>query len=419
MHPPFRLEVPVRPGSINRVNLALSRVTHWVYRRPVAIVLTVLAIVLPLSLGMPRLTFESNYINAFKPETRVVQDYHFVEGRLGGIGLVSLVVPAGETLDMASLEKTRTMGRKVATIESETLGRIQVGPVARVISLATVLDPEGKLAALAPDRADDALALKLDLIAASPQGELLRSFWNPEEGCARAVVRVPEQQPAGSKAAIFARAESEAQAIFGGSAYLTGMSYLLTQTTRGIIATQWTAFAWSLGGILIMLTLAFRRLSLALLAILPSLLAVAMVLGLMGWREIKLDLATALIASVALGLSVDDTFHCLLQYRKYRLRGESFRESLFASYSVTGPGVLLSSLAVGIGFAVLRFSEFVPFSNFGTMVGIATLGSSVGNLLLLPACLSLAHRLTDKGGIKDRPSTATPASEEASTPSKP
>jgi hypothetical protein len=41
---------------------------------------------------------------------------------------------------------------------------------------------------------------------------------------------------------------------------------------------------------------------------------------------------------------------------------------------------------------VLRFSEFVPFSNFGTMVGVATAGSSLGNLVLLPACLALGNR---------------------------
>jgi predicted RND superfamily exporter protein len=54
--------------------------------------------------------------------------------------------------------------------------------------------------------------------------------------------------------------------------------------------------------------------------------------------------------------------------------------------------VLLSSIAVAIGFAALRASEFEPFVNFGTMVGIATAGSTLGNLVLLPACLTLGHR---------------------------
>ena len=65
------------------------------------------------------------------------------------------------------------------------------------------------------------------LIAASPQGDLLRSFWNPDEGQARLLVRIPEQQPAAAKASTFARAEQAARRIFGPDAYLTGMSYLL------------------------------------------------------------------------------------------------------------------------------------------------------------------------------------------------
>jgi predicted RND superfamily exporter protein len=140
-----------------------------------------------------------------------------------------------------------------------------------------------------------------------------------------------------------------------------------------------------------MLTIALRGPILALLAMLPTMLAVGLVLGLMGWLGVKLDMATALVASVALGLSVDDTFHCLLQYRRER-RTRPFLQSLFDSYAVTGPGVLLSSLAVAVGFAALRLSEFAPFSNFGTMVGIATAGSTLGNLVLLPACLTLGAR---------------------------
>jgi predicted RND superfamily exporter protein len=170
----------------------------------------------------------------------------------------------------------------------------------------------------------------------------------------------------------------------------------MTRTTQAIVATQWGTFLWSAIGILLMLTLAFRSLILAALAIMPTLLSVALVLGLMGWYRIQLDMATALVASVALGLSVDDTFHCLLQFHRQRKR--RFRQRLFESYRVSGPGVLLSSLAVAIGFAALRTSEFEPFVHFGTMVCIATAGSTLGNIVLLPACLALgATRRTSRG----------------------
>jgi predicted RND superfamily exporter protein len=391
MVPPLRLEIPVRYGSTSRVSLAMNRLTAAVYRHPGPIVFGTLIVVTPVMAGIGFIRYESNYINAFKPTTRVAQDYRYVERNLGGIGLAGLIVPVEGGISPASIEKVRALDEAVLAIEPSGGGE----GVAYVTSLATVLDPDGRLAGLDPGRRAWLLETKLDLIAASPQAELLRSFWDPENGQARTMVRLSESQPAPAKMAIFEQAEVLARGEYGDLAYLTGLSHLLTQTTRGVIETQWTTFSWATVGILIMLTLAFRGPKLAILAILPTLLSVGLVLGLMGWSGVKLDIATALVASVALGLSVDDTFHCLLQFRRLRLTS-SFEEALFSSYQVTGPGVLLSSLAVALGFTVLRFSEFVPFATFGLMVAIATAGSSLGNIVLLPACLSLADRRSSR-----------------------
>jgi predicted RND superfamily exporter protein len=234
---------------------------------------------------------------------------------------------------------------------------------------------------------------------------MLRSFWNAPTGETRLMIRLKEQQAAPDKTRIFRDATAAAAETFGPSSYLTGLSLLMTRTTQAIIATQWGTFLWSAIGILLMLTLAFRSLILAILAILPTLLSVALVLGLMGWLKIQLDMATALVASVALGLSVDDTFHCLLQFHRQRKR--RFRQRLFGSYRVSGPGVLLSSLAVAIGFAALRASEFEPFINFGTMVCIATAGSTLGNLVLLPACLTLGESWRTIRKLRRRPVPAS------------
>src|SRR5262249_32632907 len=106
----------------------------------------------------------------------------------------------------------------------------------------------------------------------------------------------------------------------------------------------------------------------------------------------KIDLSTALVASVATGLSVDDTFHCLLGWKRERRAGHSPLEALRASYAGAGPGVVLSSAAISLGFLAMIFSEFVPTANFGWLVAVATLGGSRGNLILWPACLAMVHR---------------------------
>jgi predicted RND superfamily exporter protein len=390
MLPPFPLEVPVRFGSQSRVGGAMNSMIGWVNRHPLAILGGVIAIVLPLAAGMIYVRNESNYINLFRPGSRVVRDYNMVEARLGGIGLVELIVPVGPALDQPLLAKVRRIEHAL-----DALGQGGGPRVAGVVSLATVLDPDGRLAALPAEAGARTLATKLELIAVSPQADLLKGFYNPDARRARLLIRLSERLSAPDKERIFERALAEAQATFGPESDLTGLSFLMTKTTEAILVTQWSTFLWSLAGILTMLTIALRGPVLAMLALLPTLLSVGLVLGLMGWMGIKLDMATALVASVALGLSVDDTFHCLLQFRRER-KTHSFRESLFASYSVTGPGVILSSLAVAVGFAALRLSEFIPFVYFGTMVCIATTGSTLGNLVLLPACLSLGERFRSR-----------------------
>lgn len=404
MLPPFPMEIPVRHGSKSWVSAGMNGLTNWVVRHPLRIVVGVFALVIPLTLGAFNLEFESNYINLFRPATRVVNDYHNVEARLGGIGLVEVVVPAGKTIDAAVIGKFRDLQKEIAAI------KVRGTPaVTNALSLATVLDPDDRIVKLSPGSAARTFADKLDLIGATPQAELLNGFWNAKTGDARILIRLLEQQPAPDKQAIFNQSVAAAKKVFGPTSYLTGLSYLMTRTTEAVIVTQWDTFAWSAVGILVMLALALRSLSLACLAVLPTFLSVGFVLGLMGWSGVKLDMATALVASVALGLSVDDTFHCLLQYRTQR-KTHSFAESLMVSYRVTGPGVLLSSLAVAAGFAALRLSEFAPFANFGTMVGIATAGSTVGNLVLLPACLTLGERFKDRmraPAIKPPAATAT------------
>ncbi len=383
---PDGLADPDGPGRLGF--RGVGRTTGWVYRHPTPVVVGLMALVVPVAAGMGCLTYETNYINAFKPQTRVVRDYQArrVAARRDRRGRADR---PGRGPSRPSSWAGSAPSRSACSAGSGPRASRRRRLSSRWRRCST---PTGGSPPCPSDSAARVLATKLDLIAASPQAELLGGFWNPKAAQARILVRLVEQQPAPSKAAIFAEATGLARAAFGPESYLTGLSFLMTKTTEGVIRTQWTTFFWSVLGILLMLTIALRGPVLAALAMVPTLLSVALVLGLMGWLGIKLDLATALVASVALGLV--GRRHVPLPAPVPRApASRAFEPSLFASYAVTGPGVLLSSAAVAIGFLALRFSEFVPFSNFGAMVAIATAGSTLGNVLFLPACLTLGERI--------------------------
>jgi predicted RND superfamily exporter protein len=260
-----------------------------------------------------------------------------------------------------------------------------------VISVADILLPDASLPPKNEKEAAKLLTTKLGLLGLPAQAHILGNVWNRERKQMRLLLRVREGGDARLREQRFGELLAAGRASLGEQTYLTGPSHLMSRITQSLVATATDSVAWACVMMLVMLLLALRNPLLALLALMPTLLAVGSVLGVMGWLGLRIDMATALVASVAIGLSVDDSFHCLLRWRRER-QGRSSREALRAAYSGSGPGVVVSSAAVSIGFTAQLFSDFLPTANFGWLIAVASLGGSVGNLVFVPACLALFVR---------------------------
>jgi predicted RND superfamily exporter protein len=378
-------EVPGRevPGR------GMSWITDWALRRPSSVLVMFALPSLVLAGGVAWLRFESNHIRMYKQSSRVWQDYRYVEQKLGGIGLVELVFPGPKDateVATAWLHRMREVAARIAAIDRDL--------VTHVMSLADVLARDRTRAPGAPTATtavneDDVIQGKLRVLGSPVFGHVLADFWDRSSGQMRLLVRIRESAEAEQKERAFAAMLSITREKLGETAYLSGLSHLMQQITAAIIVTQFQSTAWSAAIIVVMLVVAMRGVRLAVLALLPTVLAVGFVLGAMGWLGVRIDLSTAFVASVATGLSVDDTFHCLLRWKRELAAGRAPLDALRASYAGTGPGVILSSSAVSLGFLAMVFSEFVPTANFGWLVATATLGSSIGNLMVLPACLAI------------------------------
>jgi len=114
----------------------------------------------------------------------------------------------------------------------------------------------------------------------------------------------------------------------------------------------------------------------------PNLLPVCCTLGLMGWFNVPLDVATVIIAAITLGLSVDDTIHFIAG-----THNNFSRASIKKVFENVGPAIVITSTLVGTGFVILVFSQFVPMQRFGLFVCLNTLLALVFDLTLLPVLL--------------------------------
>ena len=116
-----------------------------------------------------------------------------------------------------------------------------------------------------------------------------------------------------------------------------------------------------------------------------------LVIGSMGWIGLPINIATAMIASVSMGLTVDSSIHYISGYRRARLRGLGVYEALRDTHQGVGRALVFANLALIVGFTVLTLSHFIPLVYFGILVSVAMLGGLIGNLVLLPLLLRWAE----------------------------
>ena len=104
-----------------------------------------------------------------------------------------------------------------------------------------------------------------------------------------------------------------------------------------------------------------------------------------------LDMATAMIASVAIGIAVDDTIHVYHGFRERIRKGVAPTVALARSYHGAGRAVVVTTVILSAQFLILVLSDFVPTRNFGLLTTIGLVTALLFDLLLLPAILIVAY----------------------------
>jgi predicted RND superfamily exporter protein len=110
-----------------------------------------------------------------------------------------------------------------------------------------------------------------------------------------------------------------------------------------------------------------------------------MILGIMGWLRIPLDMMTITIASITIGIAVDDTIHYVHRLKHEYKTNNNYETLISLCHGSIGKAMYYTSVAIIFGFAILSLSNFIPTINFGLMTGIAMFVALAGNLILLPA----------------------------------
>ena len=169
--------------------------------------------------------------------------------------------------------------------------------------------------------------------------------------------------------------------------HFTGLTPLLKNAQQEIFDGFWQSFTAACLTISIVMILSLRSVVAGIIAMIPNIIPIWLVFGGVGFLGMPVDIGMMMTGSIALGISVDCTFHFLVKYQVAFRNGATSREAVLQSLEHSGEPMLDSTLISALGMLALCFSSFAPTARFGCLMAAQMSASLLGELVLLPAML--------------------------------
>ncbi|GAA6168782.1 efflux RND transporter permease subunit [Sessilibacter corallicola] len=219
------------------------------------------------------------------------------------------------------------------------------------------------------------------------EGILVNPYLDAEINQARVTLRVKETDPDLRRLTFIDKVQAEMVNTLGfkpEQIHFTGGLVLYNNMLKSLFQSQILTLGAVFLAIMVMFMILFRSLLIAVVAIIPNMLAALVILGGMGLAGISLDMMTITIAAITIGIGVDDTIHYIHRFnREYQIDGD-YIAAMHRSHASIGSAMYYTSVTIIVGFSVLALSEFIPSILFGLLTGAAMLAAILGALTLLP-----------------------------------
>jgi predicted RND superfamily exporter protein len=173
---------------------------------------------------------------------------------------------------------------------------------------------------------------------------------------------------------------------------ITGMPFVDVTLDKSLVDGQFKSVTVAILFVFLILCFILRSFQNGLFASIPIVAATLLLFGIMGFTGIPLNIATVLVASVAVGDGIGYSIHVISYFRFAFKQYQDVKKALFDTIMISGRAIVINVLSVAAGFLVLIFSNFVPLQYFGLLMAFSMIGSSMGAMTLLPVILILVHR---------------------------
>ena len=401
----YRREGGEGSGESGRLGALLARIAQIDIAWRWAIFAVAALLVVGSLIALPRIEADTNFLSYFPPESPIRISHETINQHVAGALPFYVVVGDGRPKSMGEMDALRRVRDLQRFID-------QIPGVSRTVSITDyldlfdkglrssgdiVIDDEGK--AVAPDQVksfwEDPSRLEEVLVFVKQNPDAFRSVITPDLGQVNVLVRTR-----------FERSTEISQAIdqigrWAGEhmppdmpVAATGNIVLLNGTTDDVVWGQVKSVSVALLVIFIVMSVLFLSVKVGFIAMLPNIVPVVLFFGVLGWSNIMLNIGTSIIAAIALGIAVDNTIHYMVRFNRDLQITQDEKLSLANALRTVGRPIVYTSVALSLGFLVMRLSDFVPVRDFGVLTAATMLGALATNLLLLPALLAETRIVT-------------------------
>ncbi|GHT68855.1 antibiotic transporter [Spirochaetia bacterium] len=154
---------------------------------------------------------------------------------------------------------------------------------------------------------------------------------------------------------------------------------------RLVVQSQTISIFVSVLMVLLIVAFSYKSLAAGIIAALPLAIAIMCNFGIMGFFGITLNVSTAMIASLAVGIGIDYTIHIIEAVKREYAAGGDYMRRAFGD---SGKAILINAVSVGCSFGVLFFSRFRIIAQFGALISLSMILSAVVSLTVVPVLIT-------------------------------
>lgn len=362
-----RMKVPDKPPQsreslINRFVLKASR-----QRLVISIIFA--AIVIVAAVYIPGIHVVSDQLIFFKEGSEIRQTYDRVEEQFGG------AIPlTGEIIAVQGQEDLFDHEFALRVLETERELENLPG-IKSAFSIFDLLQGINQMATGVDAYPDNPAFTQMMLSQVSPSDQLT---WIAADGF-RIIVRTEDlaSEDIDDLEQFVAEHDDVIRTV-------TGMPVLFDEMNQLVVKSQIQSLALALVLIFIMLWLTLRRITAALAGLLPIAITIGAILGMLSITGFQLNIMTANLSAIAIGVGVDYSIHLISGIYYYRREGMDRQESLRAALTTVSRPVLANAFGLAIGLSALFFSPLRIHTQAASVMWVAMVVSSMAALLLVP-----------------------------------